>query len=72
MDNLAAEGAANRTTATTNSRAAAAVVKTREMYLQLTGEEHARYYSAAALLSSAPYAVIVPLREGYLKLVCCQ
>jgi hypothetical protein len=69
----AAVGVANGTTSATDApAAAAAAVRARESHLQLAGEERARYYSAAALSSSAPSAVVVPLREGYLRLVCCQ
>jgi hypothetical protein len=57
-----ADAAASATTAT--------AARARERYLQLAGEEHARYYSATASSSSAPSAVVVPSREGYLRLVC--
>jgi hypothetical protein len=68
----AATGLANGTTSATDApAAAAATARARESHLQLAGEEHARYYSAATSLLSAPSAVVVPSREGYLRLVCC-
>ena len=68
-----AAGVANGTTSTPDAPAVAvAAARAMESHLQLAGEEHARYYSAAASSLSAPSAVVVPLREGYLGLVCCQ
>ena len=61
-------GAANRMMIATNAPAA---TRAKERYLQLAGEEHTRYYSAAASSLSAPSAFVMPLREGYLRLVCC-
>ena len=47
---------ADGTTSATDAPAAAAAARARESHLQLVGEEHARYYSAAALSLSAPSA----------------
>jgi hypothetical protein len=49
---------ADRTTSAIDAPAATATaMRARESHLQLAGEEHARYYSAAVSLSSAPSAV---------------
>ena len=56
--------AAGATDGTTTATDAPTATRAKERYLQLAGEEHARYYSTAATLSSAPSAVVMPSREG--------
>ena len=71
----AATGAADGTTSVTDApaiAAAAPAARARKRYLQLAGEKHTRYYLAAVLSSSAPSAVVVPSRDGYLRSVCPQ
>ncbi len=61
---------ADRTMTVTDAPAATAAARARESYPQLAREEHARYYSAVVLSLSAPSAVVMLSREGYLRLVC--
>ena len=51
-----ADGTTSKTNALAAVAAAAAATRARESHLQLAGEKHARYYSAAVLSLPAPFA----------------